>query len=210
MKAHNLIKAPSSANGQSQAALISQISARLGVTQARVTTAFEATQKLSEEEFGLFRRFTELHSEGVSPDRLQEFSKNLQEVLENYVKAPEDDPLEAVDDELSPADSIQSLLESSQEARQTRARLLGESISAEEAERLTNRKRQNLERLRKANRALALRVRNQWRYPAWQFDTDQSGGIVAGLPEVMKNLGLSAFGTALWLTQPCSFRTASC
>jgi hypothetical protein len=80
--------------------------------------------------------------------------------------------------------------------------VLSESLSAEEAAEKSGRSRQNLEAMRRKGQALALRVGQQWRYPAWQFDRDGVGGIVTGIREVLAALRMSAAGAALWLMLP--------
>jgi len=89
-----------------------------------------------------------------------------------------------------------------QEANATREAVLRESVNVAEAAYRVGRSRQAIERLRRQGRALALRVRQQWRYPVWQLDPDAPGGIVAGLGEVLQGLDLSPLGAAYWLRRP--------
>ncbi|MFL6194170.1 MAG: helix-turn-helix domain-containing protein [Thermoanaerobaculia bacterium] len=112
------------------------------------------------------------------------------------------DPLAEVDDPISAAEAAEELALAESEAQAYREVLLKDAVSASEAATLTGRSRQSIERLRRADRLLALRTGNQWRYPKWQFEPDAAGGILPGMEEVLRNLHLSPAGAALWLLQP--------
>lgn len=182
-----------------------KISAQLGVAQSRATTAVAVTQ-LSKEEFGFVNYLVGLTSAGVTLAQRRKLSIDLKEAVANLVKDRDRDlePLKNVDEPMGTAESIELQVKSEQEITKTRTKLLMESISVDEASELVRRSRQNLERLLKNHKALALRVGKQWRYPKWQFDIDQPGGIVPGIAGVLQKLHLSPFGVALWLTMACS------
>ncbi len=122
--------------------------------------------------------------------------------LETLSEAEGRDPLSGVDDPLEPQEALESLYKAAEESNNVRESIQRDSISVAEAAELTDRSRQALERQRRAGRLLALRRRNQWRYPRWQFDADTPGGVVPGVAEVVESLGLSPVGTAFWLSQP--------
>ena len=132
--------------------------------------------------------------------RREEIVAGLTKAMAFVTQAPLDDPLQAVDEPLSLSDASASVARAEAEATRTRRTLLRESVTAEEAVRLTRRSRQSLERLRRAGRVVALRERNQWLYPRWQFVADAAGGIVEGLDAVLKELRLSPAGAAYWLS----------
>lgn len=125
----------------------------------------------------------------------------LTEAMNAVARAPLDDPLHDVDEALPLGAASAAVARAEAEATKTRRALLGDCVTAEEAARLTRRSRQSLERFRRAGRVVALRERNQWLYPRWQFVPDATGGIVDGLGEVLKELRLSPAGAAYWLTR---------
>jgi len=100
------------------------------------------------------------------------------------------------------AQKVSASVQADQDVERSRALVLSESVSAEEAAQKSGRSRQNVEAMRRKGQALALRVGHQWRYPVWQFDPDSVGGIVAGIGEVIANLKMSPAGVALWLIRP--------
>jgi hypothetical protein len=112
------------------------------------------------------------------------------------------DLLAEVDDPMNKAEAAEALSAAEIEAQTLRQALLRDCISASEAAQTTGRSRQALERLRRANRLIALRTGRQWRYPRWQFDPDAPGGILPGLGQVISDLQLSPAGAAWWLLQP--------
>jgi hypothetical protein len=133
--------------------------------------------------------------------RRKEIVAGLTKAMAVVIEAPLDDPLREVDEALTLTDASASVARAEAEATRTRRALLRESVSAEEAARLTRRSRQSLERFRREGRVLALRERNQWLYPRWQFEADAAGGIVEGLGAVLKELRLSPAGAAYWLSR---------
>jgi hypothetical protein len=111
------------------------------------------------------------------------------------------DPLADFDAPLSSANAAREVALAETEAAARRQVLLRETVSAQDAARLTKRSRQSLERFRRQGRVIALREGNQWRYPRWQFDPDQSGGLVPGIAESATALHLSPVGTAYWFVR---------
>src|SRR5262245_57144130 len=135
----------------------------------------------------------------AKPVRREEIVAGLTKAMALVTEAPAGDPLRGVDEALPRADATGSVARAEAEATSTRRAILRECVTAEEAARLTRRSRQSLERFRRAGRVLALRERNQWLYPRWQFLPDAAGGIVDGLGPVLKELGLAPAGAAYWL-----------
>jgi hypothetical protein len=90
------------------------------------------------------------------------------------------DPLADVDEPMDAAEIAQELSLAEKEAQAAREEILRDSISLAEAARLTGRSRQELERLRRDGRLLALRGGRQWLYPHWQFDPNAPDGVLPG------------------------------
>lgn len=176
---------------------------RSGMSQRRLEIAVHAAQVLSRSEFEVVEELLALTTAGISTERRTAFCQGLVRALESLLQdAESEDPLAGVDQPLEPLEALETLCHATEESRSVREQLLRDSISVAEAAELTGRSRQVLERQRRSGRLLALRRRNQWRYPRWQFDPDASGGVVSGLTEVLESLGLSPVGTAYWLSQP--------
>ena len=84
----------------------------------------------------------------------------------------------------------------------SRHAFLDGAVSASEAARLLRVSRQTVyERARKGT-LLAVEAGGARRFPAWQFDPEGPGGVVAGMPDVLRALPASSFAKALWLTRP--------
>ena len=182
-------------------ALVAETSARAAAPKERIRLALQAARHLTEEDLEVVRGLMALRTSGITPQRRRAVSRGLSRTLSAIATAAPRDPLAVVDEPLNAADGAAAVLEAELEAQERRETLLQDCIGAANAARLTGRSRQSLERLRRSRRALALRVRNQWRYPAWQFDPDALGGVVRGLAEVLARLPLSPAGAALWLTR---------
>lgn len=164
--------------------------------------AVHAAQELTGAELGVVEGLLALGAAGLSQRRRRALSLGLVKALETLSEAEGRDPLAGVDEPLEPQEALETLYKAAEESRNARETILRDSISVAEAAELTGRSRQALERQRRLGRLLALRRRNQWRYPRWQFDPDAPGGVVPGLAQVLEYLGLSTAGTAFWLSQP--------
>jgi len=125
----------------------------------------------------------------------------LTEAMKAVTRASLEDPLREADEALPLGEASAAVARAEAQATQTRRAILRECVNAEQAARLTRRSRQSLERFRRAGRVVALRERNQWLYPRWQFAPDATGGIVDGLQPVLEELRLSPVGAAYWLTR---------
>ncbi len=202
MKTPESLPAARGVSASTEAAFLREASTRLGVSRRRMEIAIQAAQVLTRAEFGVVEELLALGAAGLSQQRRTALSLGLAQALETLSQADGRDPLAGVDDPLAPEEAIATLCEAGEESRIARQQILSESISVGEAAELTGRSRQALERQRRAGRLLALRRRNQWRYPRWQFDPDAPGGVVPGVAEVLQCLGLSPAGTAFWLRQP--------
>jgi hypothetical protein len=168
--------------------------------------AVEAVRALEEPEFRIVETLARLAR--TTPRSLAvrtALSAGLRRELERWwTSASEADPLAAVDRRLELREAAAASLWADATAELNRARLLDESVSSREAAAITNRSRQAIERQRRRGNLLALPVGREWRYPKWQFDLDSPRGVVPGLSAVIRNLHLSPFGTARWLTTPQS------
>ncbi len=115
--------------------------------------------------------------------------------------SPEEDPLAQVD--RSKHEMVtRGFFEAELASSKRREDLLAHCIGAEEAARITGASRQNIERLRKQGKIIAIRVGARWRYPRWQFDPDYPSGVIPGIGETLGHLHLSPSGTAAWLLTP--------
>ncbi len=133
---------------------------------------------------------------------LETIDTGLAEALDAILtRARRQDPLADLDAPLASEDAAREVAVAEAEAAARRAAILRDTVSAEEATRLTGRSRQSLERFRRQERVLVLRQGNQWRYPPWQFDREQPGGLVPGIAEAVRALRLSAVGAAYWLVR---------
>lgn len=160
-----------------------------------------AAGKLSPGTQELFAAVVKLQAQGtVAPKRVTGITLGLAQVVREF-GATADDPLAAVDD--ANQESIaRSVAKSQHNTQLRRERILQDCISSGEAAELVDRVRQNIERRRRERGLVALRVKNQWQYPRWQFDPDKPGGVLEGLGEVLAHLDMSEIGKILWLTEP--------
>jgi len=185
---------------------LAEVSSRPGVRSRRLKVAVEAVETLEEPEFRVLETLVELaHSTPRSLAVRNELSAGLRQELERFWKSDADaDPLADVDRPLGPRQAASASLWADTEARLNRARLLADCVSSREAGELTNRSRQAVERQRRRGSLLALPLGREWRYPKWQFDPESPRGVLPGLDAVLRNLHLSPFGAARWLTTPTS------
>jgi hypothetical protein len=112
------------------------------------------------------------------------------------------DPWAAVDEPLDATGLAESVAWAEMESQSVHQEILRDSVGVAEAADRTGRSRQSIERLRRTRRLLGFRVGPQWRYPEWQFSRDVPGGVIPGLNEVIRVLGLSPAGAAFWLLKP--------
>jgi RNA polymerase sigma factor (sigma-70 family) len=87
-------------------------------------------------------------------------------------------------------------------AFQERERLLEASLTTAEVARLLRVSRQTPHDRVKANTLLAIEDKGALRFPLWQFDPEGPGGVVCGLPDVLKALSVGEFAKARWLERP--------
>lgn len=202
MTTHQNHPVPRRSTDLSESGRLLEAAVRSGISQRRLEIAVHAAQVLSRAEFEVVEGLLALTTAGVAPERRSALCQGLVHAIESLQEAESEDPLAQVDDPLDPREALEALYHSTEESRAVREQLLRDSISVAEAAELTGRSRQALERQRRAGRLLALRRRNQWRYPRWQFDPDIPGGVLSGLSEIVESLGLSPVGAAYWLSQP--------
>jgi hypothetical protein len=179
--------------------LIRDFSYRLEVPPGKLEVAIAAT-RLGSERSNLLKFIVEMSQDKSREQLIEKAAKSFSEVRRR-IASTDEDPLACVD-EAAEMEILQSHIEAEIESEMRREKILAMCIPVEEAEGLAKRSRQRLEELRDKGRLIALRVRNRWMYPRWQFDPDFPGGVVPGLEEVLKHLQLSPSGAALWLTEP--------
>ncbi len=176
------------------------ISKRTALSEDFFRDLLDAGQ-LSPETQALFSAVVKLKTQGrVAPQRMARITTGLAEAIYE-LGATEDDPLASVDDASQESIAL-AVAKSQHDTRLLRERILEECISSAEATELVNRVRQSIDRRHREGGLVALRVKNQWQYPIWQFDPDKSGGVVEGLGQVLKHLDMSELGKILWLTEP--------
>ncbi|HEX4962304.1 MAG TPA: helix-turn-helix domain-containing protein [Thermoanaerobaculia bacterium] len=178
-----------------------EASIRLGIPQERLTTVVRASRDLSNDEFQVVVSLLDIANAGTPMKKRSSLSQGIVSAIKTVQEA-KNDPLAEVDDPMSPAEAVEALLWAESEMQANREFLLKDSMSAAEAAALIGRSRQSIERLRRDDRLLALRVGSQWRYPHWQFEPDAPGGVLPGLKDVIRNLHLSPAGAAFWLLKP--------
>ncbi len=178
---------------------IQEASARLSIRADRLKTAIAAT-RMESGAFRVIEAVVEASRDETKQKRLESAGSAIVTALETITSSDED-PLAGVDGGISHRRIFSEYILAEREAEQFRKQLLAECVSVDEAARITGRTRQALERRRRDGKLLAVKVKNQWRYPRWQFDPTSPGGVVAGLPDVLAHLDLSPLGTAAWLTE---------
>jgi len=178
-----------------------EASIRLGIPRDRLTTAVRASQALSKDELEVMTSLVDFAQTGAPLKKRSAVSRGLVSAIKT-MRESTDDPFTGVDDPMDAAEAAEEVARAESEIQAHREAFLKECISAAEAAEVAGRSRQALERLRRANRLLALRAGNQWRYPRWQFERDAPGGILPGLENVLSHLHLSPPGAAFWLFRP--------
>jgi hypothetical protein len=173
---------------------LAELSARFDVPPAALEVAVAAAQELPADVVKDMSRWIAVLA-GLETEERRHYATSIATALEAVGKS---DPLEETDAPLA----LREHLQAEQDVQASRGVVLRESLSADDAAAQSGRSRQNLEALRRNGQAIALRVGNQWRYPAWQFDPDCVGGIVRGIGQVVAGLRMSPAGAALWLIQP--------
>lgn len=88
-----------------------------------------------------------------------------------------------------------------EESFRERERLLEGSLSTQEVATLLGVTRQTPHDRVKAKTLLAIEDKGALRFPPWQFDADNAGGVVKGLPEVLRALSVGALAQVRWLQQ---------
>ena len=83
-----------------------------------------------------------------------------------------------------------------------RRRLLRGSLSVDQVATLLGTSRQTPHDRVKARTLLAVAYGGRLRFPAWQFDADGPGGVIEGLPAVLRALRVGALTAVRWLTRP--------
>lgn len=142
--------------------------------------------------------------EQATPDDLQAASRILTRVMPPAEESAQGVPVQRLTGgrTYSPLEQVALETANLQRLFDTRHALLSGAVSASEAARLLGVSRQTVyERARKGT-LLAVEEGGARRFLAWQFDPEGPGGVVAGMPDVLRALPVSAFARALWLTRP--------
>lgn len=83
-----------------------------------------------------------------------------------------------------------------------RRELLTDSLTTSQVAQLLGTTRQTPHDRVESGTLLAVMDRGALRFPIWQFDPDGEGGVVAGLPTVLRALEVSSMAKVSWLTRP--------
>ncbi len=83
-----------------------------------------------------------------------------------------------------------------------RRELLADSLTTAQVAQLLGTSRQTPHDRVESGTLLAVMDRGALRFPIWQFDPDGEGGVVAGLPAVLRALEVSPMAKVSWLTRP--------
>jgi len=82
-----------------------------------------------------------------------------------------------------------------------RRELLKDAITAPKVAKLLGTSRQTPHDRVESGTLLGVRDHGAWYFPLWQFDAEGPDGVIAGLPDVIKALNVSALGKVSWLTR---------
>lgn len=113
------------------------------------------------------------------------------------------DPLSLLVRPRSAEDAKRAQVEALNAAFRERERLLAASLGTQEVAQLLGVTRQTPHDRVKAGALLAVEdSKGALRFPLWQFDPDGPGGVVKGLPEVLRALQVGKFAQVRWLERP--------
>jgi len=101
----------------------------------------------------------------------------------------------------TPAERMAARLDVLARSFARRRELLAESITATQVAKLLGTSRQTPHDRVESGTLLAVMDRGALRFPIWQFDPDGEGGVIAGLPEVIRALDISPMAKVSWLTR---------
>ena len=180
--------------------LVKELSARYSIKEDRLVVAMRAAL-LGKETFGIIETLVKHSEDAQKGSIIEESAESFSRAMDTMASLDKSDPLALVDDS-SDDDFVVGLINANREERKQREKILAECLSVADVSEMLGISRQAIERQRKIGNILALRWRNQWRYPRWQFDQDQPGGVVPGLKEVSSSLCVSHAGLAIWLSEP--------
>lgn len=179
---------------------IRDMSTRLSVPASRLEVTIAAAL-LEKDLFQSLSQLIEVLLHGKTSPKLSRMALDALVTALEANTIPEEDPLAQVD--RSKHEKVtHGFFEAELASRKRREDLLAHCVGAEEAARITGATRQNIERLRKQKKVIAIRVGARWRYPSWQFDPDYPSGVIPGIAETLGHLHLSPSGTAAWLLTP--------
>lgn len=83
-----------------------------------------------------------------------------------------------------------------------RRQLLAGTLSAPQVAKLLGTSRQTPHDRMQAKTLLGVIDKGSLKFPAWQFDSQGSDGVINGLPDVLKALHMSDFAKVSWLVRP--------
>lgn len=101
----------------------------------------------------------------------------------------------------TPAERVEAEVDVLMRSFQRRRDLLDGALTTAQVARLLGTSRQTPHDRVASGTLLAVMDRGALRFPAWQFDPDGADGVVAGLPQVIRALDVSALAKVSWLTR---------
>lgn len=102
----------------------------------------------------------------------------------------------------TPEEAILLELEAQRQAFARRRELLRGALTSTQVAELLGTKRQTPHDRLRSQTLLAVEEHGRWLFPYWQFDAGGPNGVVAGMPDVLKALDISALAKVSWLTTP--------
>ncbi len=88
---------------------------------------------------------------------------------------------------------------------QWRRKLLKDALTSSQVAQLLGTSRQTPHDRVKARTLLSISDNGVLRFPSWQFDPEGPGGVIEGLPDVLKTLQVSDLAKLSWIVRPNPF-----
>jgi hypothetical protein len=179
-------------------------------TKTSPRTGRARTKDMSSERESTLRRFVEIvqaNAKGIETAALKEAIDRLQSAETGSALSPDSTKQELVlalaqGRTYTAEERLLLELEAQKRAFARRHELLRGALTASEVGALLGMNRQTAHDRLRSQALLAVEDQGRWKFPYWQFDANGPNGVVAGLPDVLKALNISALGKVNWLTTP--------
>lgn len=169
----------------------------VAAVEIRATDALEAI----EPSIDATTRLLQERLNALSPDEVAAVVEAVARALE-----PDDEAPGIVRDlmgqyEPTPAERVEAEVDVLMRSFQRRRDLLDGALTTAQVAGLLGTSRQTPHDRVASGTLLAVMDRGALRFPAWQFDPDGADGVVAGLPQAIRALDVSALAKVSWLTR---------